>query len=527
MDAGLILMLFAWVAVGAWVSIIIFSQKKIHPKALFTLFFAEMWERFNFYGMRAILTLYMIKVLFTHMSQTQADERAIGIYGAYNALVYLTPVIGGMLADKLLGFRRSIIWGGALMAVGQVMLIFSDSFQLFVTNDLFFIGLSLIVVGNGYFKPNISSFLGKFYEQNDPRKDSAFTIFYMGINVGAFLAPITCGYLGETYDWDWGFGLAAAGMLAGLFVFRKNIINFENKGLSPKAEFLKKKLALGIKPTHLILLGSILITPLIALLLNVNESVAMILLILGLLVIGYLLYESIFKLDKVAGQRLAVVIILAFFHTLFWAFFEQAGSSLTLFTERNVDRTFFGSELKTSIFQSVNPLFIITLAPVFTWLWGKLTRLKMNPYTPFKFAWGLLQLGLGFGILVLGAKAFVSSAGMVPLIFLVLAYFMHTTGELCLSPVGLSMVTKLSPARIVGFVMGAWFLSISIGHHLAAIIAKLTAAPEMSSGEAASPLVTLPIYTGVYWEGTLLIIGLAILLFLLAYPIRKMMQGIH
>ena len=349
----------------------------------------------------------------------------------------------------------------------------------------------------------------------------------MGINVGAFLAPITCGYLGETYDWDWGFGLAAAGMLAGLFVFRKNIINFEGKGLSPKPAFIKKKIILGIKPTHLILLGSILIAPFIAFLLNVNESVAFILLILGLLVIGYLLYEAIFKLDKVAGQRLAVVIILAFFHTLFWAFFEQAGSSLTLFTERNVDRTFFGSELKTSIFQSVNPLFIITLAPVFTWLWGKLNKLKMNPYTPFKFAWGLLQLGLGFGVLVLGAKLFASSSGMVPLIFLVFAYFLHTTGELCLSPVGLSMVTKLSPARIVGFVMGAWFLSISVGHHVAAIIAKLTAAPEMGNGEAASPLVTLPIYTNVYWEGTLLIIGLALLLFLLAFPIRKMMHGIH
>jgi POT family proton-dependent oligopeptide transporter len=527
MDAGLILMLVAWVVVGAWISIIIFSQKKYHPKALFTLFFAEMWERFNFYGMRAILTLYMIKVLFDHMSQTEADERAIGIYGAYNALVYLTPVLGGMLADKILGFRRSIVWGGILMACGQVMLIFSDTFQIIVENDLFYIGLSLIVVGNGYFKPNISSFLGTFYDKNDPRKDGAFTIFYMGINVGAFLAPITCGYLGETYDWDWGFGLAAAGMLAGLFAFRKNIKNFAEKGISPKPEFIKKKILLGLKPTNLILIGSVLVTPLIALLLNVNESMTLILTILGILVIGYLLYEAIFKLDKVEGQRLAVVIILAFFHTLFWAFFEQAGSSLTLFTERNVDRTFFGSELKTSIFQSVNPLFIITLAPAFTWLWAKLNKLRMDPYTPFKFAWGLLQLGIGFGVLVLGAKLFASSSGMVPLAFLVIAYFLHTTGELCLSPVGLSMVTKLSPGRIVGFVMGAWFLSISFAHHLAAFIAKLTAAPEVGNGEVASPLVTLPIYTDVYWQSTLFIIAAAGLLFLLAIPIKRMMHGIH
>lgn len=527
MDAGLVLMLAAWVVVGAWVAIIIYSQKKYHPKALFTLFFAEMWERFNFYGMRAILTLYMIKVMFTSMSQTDADERAIGIYGAYNALVYLTPVLGGLLADKILGFRRSIIWGGVLMAIGQVMLVFSDIFHIFVVNDLFFIGLSMIVVGNGYFKPNISSFLGTFYDKNDPRKDSAFTLFYMGINVGAFLAPITCGYLGETYDWDWGFGLAAAGMVAGLFVFRKNIKNFNDKGLTPAPEFIKKNLFLGIKPTHLILLVSVLVTPLIALLLNVNESMTLILTILGILVIGYLLYEAMFKLDKVAGQRLAVVIILAFFHTLFWAFFEQAGSSLTLFTERNVNRTFFGSELKTSIFQSVNPLFIITLAPAFTWLWRKLNKLKMDPYTPFKFAWGLLQLGLGFGVLVFGARVFASTSGMVPLIFLVLAYFLHTTGELCLSPVGLSMVTKLSPTRIVGFVMGTWFLSISFAHHLAAFIAKLTAAPEVAEGHTATALETLPIYADVYWQGTLLIVGAAGLLFILAYPIRKMMHGIH
>jgi POT family proton-dependent oligopeptide transporter len=198
-----------------------------------------------------------------------------------------------------------------------------------------------------------------------------------------------------------------------------------------------------------------------------------------------------------------------------------------LFTERNVDRTFFGNEIKTSVFQSVNPLFIITLAPVFTWLWAKLKKLKMDPYTPFKFAWGLVQLALGFAALVLGAKFFASTTGMVPLIFLILAYLLHTTGELCLSPVGLSMVTKLSPARIVGFVMGAWFLSISFAHHVAAFIAKLTAAPEVSDGGPASPLVTLPIYSDVYWQGTLLILGAAALLFVISIPIKRMMHGIH
>ncbi len=522
MDVELIIMFAAWIGVAIWITIIIYSQKKYHPKALFTLFFAEMWERFNFYGMRAILTLYMVRVLFNYMSQSDGDTRALGIYGAYNSLVYLTPVLGGLIADKLFGFRRSIIWGGLLMAVGEFILIFTDQAPI----NLFFIGLSLIVIGNGFFKPNISSFLGHFYEKNDPRKDSAFTIFYMGINVGAFLAPLTCGYLGEEYDWDWGFGLACLGMLAGIFVFWKNIKVFEGKGGAPNPELLKKNVFAGLNFEKIVIIGSLVAVPLAALMLNVTESMSYLMMALGIIVFGYLIFEAIFKNEKVEGQKLLVVVILALFHTLFWTFFEQAGSSLTLFTDRNVDRMFMGSELKTSIFQSVNPLFIIILAPVFTWIWAKLRRAKMEPFTPAKFAWGLVQLGLGFGVLVLGAKYF-ANEGMVPLVFLVLMYMLHTTGELCLSPVGLSMITKLSPTRIVGFVMGAWFLSISIAHHLAAEIAKMTAAPEHAENVVIKATETLPIYSQVYLEGTVVIIGMALLLFLLTPLIRKMMHGIH
>jgi len=518
MDAGMIIMLVGWLIVIIWIPLVVFNQRKYHPRALFTLFFAELWERFSFYGMRSLLVLYMTKVLFDHLTIAQADERAYGIYGAYGALVYGAPVLGGMLADRFMGFRNAIIWGGILMAVGHFIMTFEHL-------SIFFIALSLIVAGNGFFKPNISSFLGTFYEKDDPRKDRAFTIFYMGINVGAFLAPVTCGYLGETYGWHYGFGLAGLGMVIGVLVFWRNLKHMGDKGLPPNPEQYNKKVLAGLTPKHLIILGSIAIVPLFSFLLNVNELMSLIMIILGVLILGILIYQA-FRHDKVDGQRLGVIIILAFFHTLFWAFFEQAGSSLTTFADRNVDRVVLGSEIPTSMFQSVNPLFIVLLAPLISWLWSFLKKRKMEPYTPSKFSLGLLQLGLGFGVLVLGGMFFSGSDALVPLVFLILMYLLHTTGELFLSPVGLSMVTKLSPGKIVGFVMGAWFLSIAFAHHLAGIIAKYTSAPPAGAEEVTAS-DTLPIYMGVYWQGTLLIVGAAIVLMLLMPLLRKMMHNIH
>ncbi len=231
MDFASGLLIFGWLFVLIWIPYVIFSQRKIHPKALFTLFFAELWERFSFYGMRALLVLYMTKVLFTEllsMTQTEADTKAFGIYGAYGALVYGMPVVGGMLADRLLGFRKAILLGGILMAIGHFVLAIENYL-------LFYVALGFIIIGNGFFKPNLTSFLGKFYEQNDPRKDGAFTIYYMGVNIGAFLAPLTCGYLGERFGFHYGFGLAGIGMVIGLIVFWKNFGNFEDKGLPPQS----------------------------------------------------------------------------------------------------------------------------------------------------------------------------------------------------------------------------------------------------------------------------------------------------
>lgn len=561
MPTPILIMIIAWVAVAAWVSGVIFTQKKYHPKSLFILFFAEMWERFSFYGMRALLVLYMVKVLFVDMTEAGADERAYGIYGAYGALVYGTPVLGGLIADRFFGFRKAIIFGGLLMSLGHITLSLGDMLDIFnvasvdfTTLFFFFPGLALLIVGNGYFKPNISSLLGTLYKEGDPKRDSGFTLFYMGINVGAFLAPLTCGTLGQLYGWHIGFGLAGIGMIIGLITFWRNRSRLGDKGLPPNPEKLKKPLFSGLNREKLIILFSVLAIPAFAFLVNVNELMGWILGVLGSVILGVLLIEAFVRNDKVAGQRIMVIIILAFFHTLFWAFFEQAGSSINLFTDRNVNRVILGNEMPASTFQGINPAYIILLAPLFSVLWTFLSKLKKEPYTPVKFSLGLIQLGLGFGIFVLGAKFFVTEQGLVPLVFLALGYLLHTTGELCLSPVGLSMVTKLSPARIVGFVMGAWFFSISFAHFIAGGIAKLTSSPvnadrtqvSASLGEkakefgllSAEKIQQLPKevlekydslagYASVFWDLALIGVGCGLLLLILVPFLRKWMHGIH
>ena len=522
MDFAFWLMIIGTIFVVVWIPTVILSQKKIHPKALFTLFFAELWERFSFYGMRALLMLYMTKVLFEYMGQADADVRAYGIYGAYGALVYAMPVVGGLVADKLYGFRKAIFLGGILMALGHFVLGLEG--LMFEGNlTLFFCALALIIVGNGFFKPNISSFLGKFYEQNDPRKDGAFTIFYMGVNMGAFLAPLWCGYLGESFGWHYGFGLAGIGMLVGLFVFARNKDHFDDKGLPPDEALLKKSSFLGISNELLVVVLSLLAIPLMAMMLNMNEIVAVALPLVTIGVIGYILYYS-FNLikngDKAGGQRLWVVVVLFFFHALFWALFEQAGGSLMLFADRNVSR----GGIPTSMFASLNPLYIMLLAPIFSWLWLRLSKRKKEPSTPMKFFYGLFQMALGYAAIVLGAKMFGMDDGMVPVVFLFLMYLLHTTGELSLSPVGLSMVTKLSPPKIVGFVMGAWFLSISLAHEIAGQLGKLASAPE----EGASAVESMNGFVSVYLNWGVFVMGGASLLLLLFVPtLRKWMHGIH
>ncbi len=523
MDLTLGIMIFGWIFVALWVPIVIATNRKTHPRALFVLFFAEMWERFSYYGMRALLTLFMVNVLF--LGQEGPETRALGIYGAYTAMVYLFPVIGGLVADRIFGFRKAIIFGGSLMALGHFTLALMGIPALEESMLLFFFALSLIIVGNGYFKPNISSFLGKFYEQDDPRKDGAFSIFYMGVNVGAFLSTLTCGYVGETINWHYGFGLAGIGMVLGLIVFWYNARRFGDKGLEPDPEDARQPIVAGLSKTALVYIGSVVALPIVASFLNINAVLSVVLTFASVGILGYFVYYALTADNKVEGQRLLVVGFLFVFHAVFWALFEQAGGSLTLFTEKNVDRMIMGAEVPASVFQSLNPMYIILFAPVFSWLWLRLSKRNIEPSTPMKFVLGLVQLAFGFAIIVAGAKFF-AVEGYVPVVFLFLMYLFHTTGELSLSPVGLSMVTKLSPPQIVGFVMGAWFLSIALANNMAGLIGQLTAVENL--GEDASLYDTLALYSDTYliW-GVFVVLGASFLLLLLVPILRRWMHGIH
>jgi POT family proton-dependent oligopeptide transporter len=670
-----------------------------HPAGLYTLFFAEMWERFSYYGMRALLVFYMIKGFMGY-----GDSDAYAVYGAYTALVYMTPFFGGLLADKILGARRAVILGGLLMAAGHLLMTVEKELA-------FFTALALLIAGNGFFKPNISTIVGTLYPKGSPKRDGGFTIFYMGINMGAAMSPLLCGYIGETYGWHYGFGLATIGMLTGvavfvapirltqvlimsgavaaagslfyfhpsdIFVIAANVftgvlllaagvvswIALDRGGLPPDAgsppdpERLRRPVLGMLSAEHLIYLGTLLAIPVFTLLVSglailrddsrgvtlisedvierleendspivqiaatvikeISRPAGLALVASGLIAAVYLLTQT-FRLDRIARQRMYVVLILTFFSMLFWSFFEQAGSSLNNFADRNVDRVYEerevteadvgstitfriatetsdaelkklpilsqeqlgrvneneaakkqiekairiteeekdklteeevdklveavlneqrftmtgltylrdlskngddsadkvldwkvassnvgmgygGSEVPASIFQAVNPLYIVVLGLVFSFAWAIMAKRGIEPSTPVKFSFGLVQLGLGFGAFWWGSTL-CDSDGMVALVWLFVGYLLHTTGELCLSPVGLGMVTRLSPARLVSTVMGAWFLATAFSQFLAAIIAQFTGVSE-GGGEGTSalpvPLETVHVYGGVF-----------------------------
>ncbi len=434
------------------------SQQQLlgHPKGLFYLFFAELWERFSFYGMRALLILYMTQHLL------YSDDISFGIYAAYGSLVYVTPLIGGFIADKFLGFKKSIQLGGILMALGHFILAID-------TPIAFYAALALLIVGNGFFKPNISSFVGKLYEEGDDRRDSGFTIFYMGINIGGWLSPILCGWLGITYGWHYGFGLAGIGMLVGLWFFRSGIKNgvFGDKGGVTNTAIYNKKIV-GLKSNILVIIGALLAVPLFALIVKFNEFEQYIvwLVSFGTLAVLVYIYLQSSKADK---GRLLVLVYFTLLGCLFWAVFEQAGSSLTLFAKRNVNLKF----LNASQSNSLNSAFIVLLTLPFTWLWAYLSKINKNPNSPIKIGLGLVLVGVGF--LIFGSSGnFMDANAKVSMLFLVFGVFIYTLGEMFFSPIGLSKVTELSPKKFVSFLMGLWFLSSFYGHFFAGKIAKLT-----------------------------------------------------
>lgn len=476
-----------------------------HPKALIILFFTEMWERFSFYGMRALLTLYLTLQLFKDLQEPDKKATAFGIYAAYGALVYATPFLGGLLADKFLGHKKAVIWGAILMAIGHFVMAIETEFWLYIA-------LSFLILGNGFFKPNISSIVGELYEKNDPRRDGGFTIFYMGVNLGAFLSPLICGTIGELYGWKYGFGIAGFGMIAGLLIFLKwkHLLDIhdtitENEssykvaqeikpvGEPPSQQKLHKKVVFGISIEYLIYIASFFSVALFALMVKNYQVMTYVLTPFSLLVFGIIIIVAI-RSPKEERDRLFVILILLLFTTLFWAFFEQAGSSLTLFANENIDRNVMSWQIPASLFQSINPLFIIIFASPFTIMWLWLAQRKKEPSTPVKFAWGILLLSIGFLVLAIaplfvsqtslnieqGGISWLIQAATVPMSLLVLSYLFQTLGELCLSPIGLSMVTKLASPRIVGMVLGAWFLSSAMAHHMAGFIAKATAEQQTS-----------------------------------------------
>ena len=629
-----------------------------HPTGLYALFFAEMWERFSYYGMRALLLLYITKGFLSY-----SDGDAFRVYGAYTALVYMTPFFGGMIADKLLGARRAVILGGLMMAAGHLLMTIEMEMP-------FYVALAFLIVGNGFFKPNISTIVGSLYPPNSPDRDGGFTIFYMGINLGAAMAPLLAGFVGETYGWHYGFGLATIGMLIGLAVFvvptaiaRGLIISGalfsavamvfiqdefwllmvnivvaialavagfvafaalgraglpQGAGAPPDPTLLNR--TVGGIPLEWLTYGlSIAIVPIGAGLVWSNRLFTLIpaslverlhdsgnfvlmlaapmakemstptgltLMLTGLVALAYLGWSA-YNATRVEGQRLVVVGVMMFFSMLFWAFFEQAGSSITFFTDRNVDRVFEDSvvteqmvgttldlklsqeqigysngatlitldvldearekgelmvkwvvdkadvgmgiatsEIPTSPFQAANPIFILMFAPVFAGLWTALGKRGFEPNTPIKFALGLAQLGLGFAVLWYGAT-FCDDRGMVGIWVLLLGYLLHTTGELCISPVGLSMVTKLSPARLVSTVMGAWFLALAFSNLLSALIATFTGVGEGGEeGAIPIPLDTVHVYGTVFgWIGVASL-GAAAVLVVMSPLLAKWMHGI-
>jgi proton-dependent oligopeptide transporter, POT family len=502
-----------------------------HPRGLVICFLTEMWERFSYYGMRALLIFYLTQhFLFS-------DQSAAGIYGAYISLVYITPVIGGIVADRYLGPAKAVILGAVLLVAGHAGMAMegaqaveiSRAGELVVERDpfflqLFYLSLALIIMGVGFLKANISTLVGSMYERRDPRRDGAFTLFYMGINLGAFLGAIICGFLLEYRGFSWGFGAAGVGMLLGLLVFLRGKHLFGDSGKPKQPELLSEKIIFGLNREifiYLLTLGGVLLCwQLIQHRGVVGGLLGASLVVMTLVVIVY----AFTKCEAHDRNRMLVCLFLMSYQIIFWSLFEQTGSSLNLMTDRNVDRVVFGFEIPAAAFQSVNAFFIITLAPLFNLLWLGLAKRGWEPSTPMKFALSLIQLGLGFLFLVYGASL-ATDATQVALIWLILVYLLHTTGELCISPVGLSMTTKLSVPGVVGMMMGCWFLASAAGNYVSGTIAAMTGSDTVG-GEVTDPAAALASYMEVYSTAGWYSIGAGILAIFLVPLLKYFMHGI-
>lgn len=484
------------------------EQKTIlgHPRGLFVLFFAEMWERFSYYGMRALLIFYLVKHWMF------SDQDASVIYGAYTALVYIAPVVGGYLADRYLGQRKAVLYGAVLLTFGHFLMAFEgDGGQSAAEINLFWLALSFIIVGSGFLKANISVMVGQLYPRTDIRRDPAYTIFYMGINLGAALGALIAGYLGETYGWAWGFGAAGVGMLLGLVVFVLGKPLLMGRGESRDPARLAQPV-MGLRFEWLLYLLGIAAVGVVWFLIQHQKMVGYLLGISGALLIGYVMFVAVFKLDREARNRIIAALILIVGSILFWSLFEQAGASLNLFTDRSVDRHVFGWEIKASMFQSLNSIYIIILAPLFAILWLWLAKRGWEPSTPAKFSIGVMLVGAGFLVLVAGANT--TGSATTPVLFIFLIYLLHTMGELCLSPVGLSAMNRLAPAHMASLIMGSWFFASATGNFAAGLISAAT------GGEGGGVARVMEVYSNVGW----LAVGVGVLMLLVSPLIRRLMH---
>jgi POT family proton-dependent oligopeptide transporter len=480
-----------------------------HPRGLFVLFFAEMWERFSYYGMRALLIFYLVQ------HWLYSDSEASVIYGAYTALVYITPVIGGYLADRYLGQRKAVLFGAILLTFGHFLMAFEgdggqDSFAI----NMFWLALSFIIVGSGFLKANISVIVGQLYSRTDIRRDPAYTIFYVGINLGAALGAIVAGWLGQTYGWAYGFGAAGVGMLLGLVVFVWGKPLLMGRGESTNAARLDERVA-GLRFEWVLYIASVLGVGLVWVLIQYQALVGGLLMGAGAILVSYVLYTAVFKLPKHDRDRIFAAMYLIFGSILFWALFEQAGSSLNLYTDRHVDRVLLGFNVPASVFQSINSIYIVLLGPLFAMLWLWLGRRGLEPSAPAKFGLGVVQLGAGFLVLVAGAAA--AGEGLTPVLFIFLIYLLHTTGELCLSPVGLSAMNRLSPAHLASLIMGTWFFASATGNFAAGLIAAATGSEGVDN---AGPERVMEVYSTVGWTA----VGVGIAMMVVAPLVKKLMH---
>ncbi len=482
-----------------------------HPKALWNLFGSEFWERFMYYGMRAMLAVHVAAAFFAHLGDGARAQASL-TFGGYTAMVYMTGIAGGYVADRILGYQRSIMLGGALMSVGMFMLMAPDL-------TTFLIGLAVIVVGNGMFKPNISTMVGKLYAPGDARRDSGFTIFYMGINAGALVAPIVCAsIIGQQFGYRWGFFTAGIGMILGLVVFQALKSWLGHVGTAPEG----KK---GYGPIVQVLIFALILVVPVYFLLSKSDVLGGLLIAMMLGLVAYFVWSGFSSGSKEQLHRYIAMLILFGANILFWALFEQAGSSLNFLAQdyvRMPDVSIFGWTPTFEIFQSVNPIFIIMLAPLFATLWVKLDKADWNPSIPRKFAYGLAGAAVGFYVLVLAINSFVGDDGKISWIWLTLTYLIHTMGELCLSPIGLAMVTKLARPHETGLAMGGWFLSIAMANFVAGRIAAI-ASGGGSGHEAAGSLAQYgDVFNQMFWLGIII----AVLFFLAAPLINKLMHGV-